>query len=408
MDHLLYWIWLSLRAGAGSELGSYLLKYFPSPKEIYEADEATLRAIEGIDDNLAAALLDRDLTMSEKILRYCERCNVGIMTAAGGIYPERLRGIHAKPLVLYYRGRVPDIDDNVLIACVGTRKCSERGAEAAYRLGAELAQAGAIVVSGMALGIDAYAHRGALKAGGHTIAVLGCGIDRVYPSEHKALMDEIAERGTLLTEFAPGTDPNGKNFPIRNRIISGLSQATVVVEANLYSGSLITARYAKAQGREVFACPGHAGDPLAEGTNQLIQNGAKLVTCAADILDEYELLYPHRIFTENIPKRPRNSSRRSAQISAPKKDREAPPMKKAGSAPTPAEPSKNKNAIELDGLEKQLYDCFSGVMTSDELAAELSRKYGISCDVGTLLGALTMLEIGGFIEALPGGSYRIL
>jgi len=176
MDHLLYWIWLSLRCGAGSELGSYLLKFFPTPKDIYDADEASLRAVDGVDDNIAAALMDRDLSLPERILRYCERVNVGIMTCAGGIYPERLRKIHAKPLVLYYRGRVPDIDDNVCIACVGTRKCSEHGARAAYALGAELAEAGAVTVSGMALGIDSYAQRGTLSAGGHTIAVRRCNI----------------------------------------------------------------------------------------------------------------------------------------------------------------------------------------------------------------------------------------
>ena len=154
MEHLVYWIWLSLRCGAGSELGSYLLKHFSSPKEIFEADESALRAVDGVDDDIAAALLDRDLSLSRRILEYCERVNVGIMTCESAVYPERLRSIHAKPLLLYYRGRVPDIDDNVLIACVGTRKCSEHGASAARRLGEDLARAGAVVVSGMALGLS--------------------------------------------------------------------------------------------------------------------------------------------------------------------------------------------------------------------------------------------------------------
>ena len=268
--------------------------------EILILDDA-LSAVDGIDNNIMAALLDRDLSLSMRILEYCERVNVGIMTLSSSVYPERLRSIHAKPILLYYRGRIPDIDDHVMIACVGTRKCSKSGAVNAERLGRELACAGAVVVSGMALGIDACAQRGALSAGGHTIAVLGCGIDRVYPPENRELMEEIAEHGTLITEYAPGSDPAGKHFPVRNRIISGLCQGTVVVEADLYSGSLITARAARMQGRDLFAFPGNPEDRRSEGTNTLIREGAKLVTCAADILNEYELLYPHRIFTEKIP-----------------------------------------------------------------------------------------------------------
>ena len=205
MNPLVYWVWLSLRCGAGSELGTYLLNHFKSPQEIYEADEETLRSVEGIDGNILEALLDRDLTYSTQIVEYCERVNVGIMTMHSPIYPERLRSIHAKPIVLYYRGKIPDIDDNVLIACVGMRKCSELGKQTAYQLGKDLAHAGAIVVSGMALGIDAATMKGAIDAGGHTIAVLGCGIDRAYPPENKDLMETIAKTGTVITEFAPGT-----------------------------------------------------------------------------------------------------------------------------------------------------------------------------------------------------------
>lgn len=419
MEHLVYWIWLSLRCGAGSELGSYLLKHFSSPKEIFEADESALRAVDGIDDDIAAALLDRDLSLPRRILEYCERVNVGIMTCESAVYPERLRSIHAKPLVLYYRGRVPDIDDNVMIACVGTRKCSEHGASAARRLGEDLARAGAVVVSGMALGIDACAQQGALAAGGHTIAVLGCGIDRVYPPEHKALMERIAKEGTLITEYAPGTEPNGKNFPIRNRIISGLCQGTVVVEADLYSGSLITARAARMQGRDLFAYPGNPDDPRAEGTNTLIREGAKLVTCAADILDEYELLYPHRIFTERLSRSRRCPAGRTAGKSSMADDKEprveerferesirSKPKKSEN--PPPARASRRTDTSELGELEKLVLASLKGAMTSEEIAEAVRTKTGAPCETGALLGALTMLEIGGFIEAEPGGNYRPL
>lgn len=421
---LVYWIWLSLRCGAGSELGSYLLRHFNTPKEIYEADRLTLQSIDGINEDILAALLDRDLSLSYRILEYCERVNVGIMTAASPVYPDRLRNIHAKPLLLYYRGRIPDIDDNVLIACVGTRKCSAAGIAAAKRLGTELARAGAVVVSGMALGIDTAAHEGALAAGGHTIAVLGCGIDRVYPLENRKLMEAIAERGTLMTEYAPGSDPDGKHFPIRNRILSGLCQGTVVVEADPYSGSLITARAARKQGRDLFAFPGNPEDRRAQGTNMLIREGAKLVTCAADILDEYELLYPHRIFTERIPRRSSRLGRaRSAPVAAEKESRPAFVQAKnsgktVGEDPAIAKteqsesltlrrPRRRTDTESLGEWERTVLFVISETMSAEEIAAAVCRRTG-ACDMGALLSALTMLEISGFLLAEPGGNYRPL
>ena len=153
-NELVYWIWLSLHAGAGSELGSYLLRHFPTPRAVYDATEEELRRLDGIDDAIVSVLSDRDLSLSERILEYCERVNVGIITLDSALYPDRLRAIHAKPILLYYRGRVPKIDDNVMIACVGTRDCSDAGRANAKKLGHELAVGGAIVVSGMARGID--------------------------------------------------------------------------------------------------------------------------------------------------------------------------------------------------------------------------------------------------------------
>ncbi len=425
MNHLVYWVWLSLRCGAGSELGTYLLTHFKTPQAVYEASAEELRAVEGIDGNILSALLDRDLSFSTKVVEYCERVNVGIMTADSSIYPERLRGIYAKPLVLYYKGKFPNVDDNVLIACVGTRKCSKNGEQTAYQLGADLAHAGAIVVSGMALGIDSAAQRGALSAGGHTIAVLGCGIDRVYPYQNKDLMDTIGEKGTLLTEFAPGTEPSGKNFPIRNRIISGLCQGTVVVEADLHSGSLITARDAARQGRDLFAFPGDAGNPLSAGANALIKNGAKLVTGALDVLDDYELLYPHRIFTENISM----SKFRKKSSAEPKEEK--PTRKEAPKFQFERETIRKKQemeekvsrmdaanaeqkpavAVDTSGLseeERSVFSVIGEAMSAEEIAAALAKKTGSPVDMGTLLGTLTMLEIGGFLEALPGGSFRPL
>ena len=449
MNHLVYWIWLSLHCGAGSELGSYLLKHFATPKDIYEATEEELFALEGITKEIVSALKDRDLTYPQKIAEYCERVNVGILTLDSPNYPNRLRSIYAKPILLYYRGKLPDIDDNVLIACVGTRKCSPTGSQTAYTLGMELVHGGAIVVSGMASGIDSATQKGAISAGGHTIAVLGCGIDRVYPLENRELMEKIAATGTIITEYAPGTDPLGKNFPIRNRIISGLCQGTVVVEAGLTSGSMITAKYALKQGRDIFAFPGKANDPNYTGSNMLIQNGAALVTCARDILLEYEALYPDKIMTDNISmanykrKLRREEQTRilfgSGRTEFPGKSEEISDqekqkpigfekVQKQSHSVKKIHPEKEKTAEtvivkdfstlrektperDLSGLgeyERAVLSVMTDAMSVEEIASALKEKIGDSFDTGGLLGALTMLELEVYIESLPGGIYRLV
>ena len=442
MNHLVYWVWLALHCGAGSELGSYLLKHFPTPKDVYEASEEELLAVDGITKEIVSALMDRDLVYSEKIVEYCERVNVGILTLDSPNYPNRLRGIYAKPILLYYRGKLPEIDENVLIACVGTRKCSHEGAQTAYTLGMELVHGGAIVVSGMASGIDSATQKGAISAGGHTIAVLGCGIDRVYPIENKELMEKIAATGTILTEFAPGTDPVGKNFPIRNRIISGLCQGTVVVEADYKSGSLITAKYALKQGRDLFAFPGKANDPNSTGTNMLIQNGASLVTCARDILLDYEPLYPDKIMTDNIsmanyrrklrreeqtkilrdvyvkemPVRQEENFKAEKQeafqksfvsVKKVRAEKETRAEEKAVVQEIPV----TRQERDLSGLgeyERAVISVMTDAMSVEEIASALTEKIGDGFDTGGLLGALTMLELEAYIESLPGGIYRLI
>lgn len=435
MNHLVYWVWLSLRCGVASELGSYLLKHFSSPREVYGATEKELLAIKGITKDIVSALMDHSLVLPQKIVEYCERVNVGILTLDSANYPERLRSIYAKPILLYYKGKLPDIDKNVLIACVGMRKCSEGGARNAYRLGMDLAAAGAIVVSGMADGIDSASQRGALAAGGHTIAVLGCGIDRVYPPKNANLMKQIAENGTLITEYAPGTPPIGKNFPMRNRIISGLSQGTVVVEADSRSGSLITAHYAEKQGRDLFAFPGTPGTAHANGTNALIRKGAKLVVRAEDILEEYELLYPDRIFVENIALRKYRHSESFEEFmerenvdlpkeEAPvfKRDADSPKEEKKQIPKTKSEERslpkrEQKIAVKEESMQnvsscenadyREILSVINGDMSAEEMAALLSDKKGKNYEIGELLAHLTMMELEGLILAIPGGKYRL-
>ena len=298
-EELLCYIWLSLRCGAGSEEASHLLDAFDGAGNVYAAKRDELAAVCD-NDATVDSLCDKNMSMPKKILDFCIKNDVGILTCDSEYYPSRLRSIYAKPIVLYCKGKMRDLDKNVLIACVGTRNCTEYGRTMAYKMGAELAMGGAFVVSGMALGIDAISQRGALSERGYTIAVLGSGIDVIYPPQNKSLYREIAEKGLIITEFAPGTRPYARNFPIRNRIISGLSNGTVVIEAGKASGALITAEKAIEQGKQVFAVPGDVGSDTSDGANDLIMQGSKLVTCAKDVLCEYELLYPHKIFTEHI------------------------------------------------------------------------------------------------------------
>ncbi len=413
---LLYWIWLSLRCGAGSENGTYLLAKLKTPQAVYEATEEQLKEIPGLPKDLITALLDKDLDLCKRIVDYCVRTNVSIMTADSDIYPQRLKNIHSKPLLLYYKGKVPDIDANVLCAVVGTRSCTDYGERVAYKFGAELAMGGAIVVSGMALGIDAMAARGALSVGGHTIAVLGCGIDTAYPPQNRDLMEEIILNGTVMTEYAPGTEPAGWNFPVRNRIISGLCQATLVVEADKRSGALITADRAISQGRDVFAVPGKIGDRESEGTNALIQSGVRVALSAKDILREYELLYPTKIFVEHIDDRRFVTSQklkvaspsREATVAAPPRYTKVrifddPPEKSR--VREKSEPKQEQDLSSLTDEERELYSVIKGKMTTDEIhrAAE---SIGIKKDTGGLLGLLTTLEVYGLIEAAPGGAYK--
>lgn len=340
------------------------------------------------------------------------------MTLDSPLYPERLARIMKKPLVLYYKGVLRELENEVCIAEVGTRLMTEYGSHAAYSVAYDLAKAGAVVVSGMAKGVDGMAHRGALDAGGYTVAVLGNGLDRAYPAEHLSLMEEIIKNGVVISEFKPFTTPNGRNFPLRNRIISGLSQGTVVIEAPTSSGALITADYAAEQGRDIFALPGKVGEYNSSGTNQLIKNGAKIVTSASDILLEYQNLYRNTINLNNIP------SIKSTSFRSPLDLRVAAPMPRIKTSPEKAdintlireEPVQINEKISKAPAEKIKPD-FSGLpekqvkiltLIFDEgriSSDEIVMKSGMA--VGQVLAELTMLEIMGKIIALPGGMYTL-
>ena len=249
MDAYIHWIWLSLALSPNSPYSDLILQSFSySASNIFNATKEEIEACINVPAELLNKLSDKDLTESQKILDYCINNGVGLLTYDSSYYPQRLKNIERAPVLLYFRGKMINFDDNVGISVVGTRTYSDYGKREAYRLAFDLATCGAVVISGMARGLDSFAHKGALDAKGHTVAVLGCGINIVYPPENEELMDDIISHGTVLTEYTPYTDPFGPHFPARNRIISGLSLGTLVIEANQRSGALITANYALKQG----------------------------------------------------------------------------------------------------------------------------------------------------------------
>jgi len=288
MNNLRYWVGFNIVQGIGPTRLRALLNYFGSIDRAWHAPVAELQAT-GLDrrsiQNLLKTRSEHDLGLE---LERIAEAHVQVITWESTGYPSLLREISDAPPVLYVKGTLTD-NDTWTVAVVGTRRASAYGREVTRRLSAALARSGITIVSGMARGIDAEAHWAALKAGGRTIAVLGCGVDQVYPPEHRKLAAEIEACGAIVSDYPLGTQPDGKNFPPRNRIISGLSMGVLVTEAGKRSGALITADYAAEHGRDVFAVPGSILSNNSIGTNSLIQDGAKMVTRPEDMLEELNL-----------------------------------------------------------------------------------------------------------------------
>ena len=285
---LKYWVWLSELKGLRNQTRLALLRRFGDPESIFYADADELLLTDGVERSQLKLLENHDLAPADRILADCQRLDIRLLTLSDAVYPGRLKNIYDPPALLYCKGRLPLLDDLLCVAVVGTRDCTPYGVACAEKLGFGLASGGAAVVSGLAKGIDAAAIRGALRAGGVTVGVVGNGLDVYYPYESRYLYEDVASAGILLSEYPPGTEPASGHFPVRNRIISGLSLAALVVEAPEKSGALITAATALEQGRDVFAVPGPIDAPASVGCNCLIRDGAGLVSDASDILREYE------------------------------------------------------------------------------------------------------------------------
>ena len=436
-DERLFSIWLSLCTGVASAEFAPLIAKFGSAYALFCAEESDIETLD-ISEGLKGRLCNKSLDEAYGILEYCQKHGVGVLCYTDPAYPSSLRAIKAPPCVLYYKGTLPHFETRLLISMVGTRSMSEYGKEMAYRISYELASTGTIIVSGMALGVDAACAVGALAAKGCTIAVLGCGIDVPYPRQHDRLMHAIAEKGLVLTEFPPSTPPRGYHFPLRNRIISGLGAGTLVVEADLGSGALITAREAIVQGKDIYAIPGNVGDPNTSGTNALIRDGAAVVLGARDILQNYAFLYRDSVDVAKLMRAQERSDPNPAAFArygvgapaAPAPVKSVAQVRSEQSAiPKPSAPKAVKSSQEIADTQKadaapaqpvtpKHLDDSAEVLAQfapkqREMFAQIPLDKAISADwlvrcgypTHEVMMALTMFEIKGLLSSLPGGLY---
>ncbi|MDZ7318737.1 MAG: DNA-processing protein DprA [candidate division KSB1 bacterium] len=352
-------ITLSMIPGIGPTRIRALVAHFKATDAIFNASIKELCAVDGIDTKTARNIRDfKDFDAGKKQLDMAARAGVEIIHFWDENYPEHLKKIYDPPAYLFVKGKLRR-EDKFSLGIVGTRLPSSYGKLVAEKLATELAQKGLTIVSGMARGIDTVSHWAAIRGGGRTLAVMGSGLDRIYPAENEKLADKIVQQGALISEFPMGTEPDAMNFPRRNRIISGITLGTIVVEAGIKSGALLTANYALEQNREVFAVPGNINSPKSAGTNQLIKNGAKLVSSLADILIELE-----------------------------------PQLKRflAGERE-----SKNSELEHLTDLEKQIVNCLSHEPVHiDKLASMIQRS------TAETLSLLLPLEFKDLVKQLPG------
>ena len=393
MAALKYWVWLSSLTGLSEDTRLQLLHAFSSPEDVYFADRGDLALVKGIKKEELQVLEKRSLDAAERILEKCGKKEIFVVTYADALYPQRLKNIYHPPMLLYGKGKMPLFDEEVAVAVVGTRDCTPYGIRCAEELGYELSQQGAMVVSGMARGIDTAAMEGALRFGGFTCGVLGGGVDVVYPKENRRLYEDVAASGVLLSEYPPETEPKSWHFPHRNRIMSGLAVATLVVEAPEESGALITARNAWEQGRDVFAVPGSIFAKESVGCHQLIRDGAGAVTCGWDLLGEYESRYPHKIRPKVAPMPPL-----PAASGEPKRGN----GKKVEIEEIPALPAlSNEDLAALEKDQQQVLQSLREDMSriSDDIAVELELP------VHRVLSALTMLEIAGYAATTGGRGF---
>lgn len=415
MNYNIYWIWLSLAVTPGSDTFSKLIGKFGTPQAIYDADEADIIGCIGSKSKDFDAVMNKNTDKAEEIFEYCERKNIGILTYGDDAFPTALRDINKPPVLLYYRGILPDFNKSCIIAMVGTRRLTDYGRRNAFAIGYDLASAGAVIVSGMAVGIDGVSHAGSLAAGGVNISFLGSGIDVCYPEQHKKLAREIVKNGCVMTEYAPGTRPERYHFPVRNRLIAGIACSAAVIEGRERSGAIITARYAKEFGKTVYALPGNVDNKTSEVTNLLIKNGAKLITSSTDIINDLEFVYTGIINPFNLKEKP--DVRMNDVLSELEIACVAPGDNIFSTYPTKKKnkkESKVNSEVEADSNEAVTPEISLENLNFDKDTLNIYKRIpaGSECSVESLaddeyglpkvMKALLKLEMGHFIIMLPG------
>lgn len=406
MSNLKHWIWLTQRKGLAGQSAVRVLERFGTPEQAHAADEEAYAQVGGLSQAAIRSLMDKSLDQADEVLGDCDRLGIRLLTLQDATYPERLKAIHQPPMVLYWKGRQIAFDEEAAIAMVGTRSATPYGVQVASKLSAELTRNGALIVSGMAQGIDAAAVRGALKMGGPVVSVLGGGIDVVYPRYHRDLYEDVAAVGALISEYPPGTETRGVNFPIRNRIISGLSVGVVAVESGRYGGTLLTVGHALDQDREVFAVPGPVGAPESEGTNRLIQEGcAKLILNGDDVLCEFADRFPGKLklgwdaFASPEAEEQRlEGAAVVPERREPPRAKEKPPREKRGGMPVLRwEDCKNKLTDDQRSL---LLALEGGAMAADDLVERTQ------IPARRVMSAMTLLQIQGYVAEESGRRFR--
>lgn len=387
MNDKLYWVWAQDALGVSSSVKSdEIISYFGKAEALYFAGEYEWRISGIFTRGQINKLKSTGLDNAERIIAECEKYKIKIVTPDDRDYPSMLFKLPNLPLVLYVRGNLDCLKNKISIAIVGAREASDIGLRIARALSASLSRSGALIVSGAARGIDSAAHDGAFDAGANTVAVLGCGFGANYLPENEPLRREIAGHGALITEYPPHTPALGRNFPFRNRIISGLSYGTVVIEANERSGSLRTVNHAIEQGRDIFAVPGDITSSMNMGTNKLLRDGAKPVFNAMDVLEEYAERFPDLLDIDRIETTLKTEAQRSKSV--PKK---AQTFEK----PIVSQKISDKARLVCDAFNKE-------IMQADELILST----GLSAV--EFMSAMTELELLGVIEPLAGKNYKII
>ena len=411
MADLQYWLWLTTRKGMDPVKALTVLDYFITPERAYYAEREEYELLP-LRPAAWQGLLDKRMDEPNRILADCDRLGLDIMTVQDAAYPQRLRQIADPPAVLYVKGKKFRFDEEAAIAVVGAREPSEYGRMAAEKLGLELAAGGALVVSGIAEGLDSCAIQGALKGGGPVVSLLAGGIDCIPSGQNRYLARDVAAVGALISEYPPGTEYRGYHYSARNRILSGLCLGVLAVECRQAGGTMLTVNHAIEQNRDVFAVPGAINAEMSEGGNQLIQQGAKLVTCGRDILEEYWDYFPVKL-AASAPLSPEVARARLAEpgaaAGADKAAHESPreePTAEPQAAPAPTErewiPRAQQRSRFTDDELLILAALDKRPLSADQVVEEtqIPARY--------VLSALTMLQVQGAVEERPGRRFSSL